>query len=224
MKTVAALLCLVPLSAAILGAGLIGPVYPAPGGNSFSSSGNSGTAGGKTYSYSGFDPTQYDQLYWGPTDILNVYNSGDPTPADMSFVGHTGNVYEFDSTTPWAFLDSFEGTQQLNTRLLLTVTGLGAVDTETDLGATGGNSTYPLFEVTEDFSANFVFESFDDAAWTAITDYQNQNNNFNGAGTTHSSASFGFYSTSAVPEPSTMLLFGTGLAALSFIRRRRSSR
>jgi hypothetical protein len=225
MKTVVTLLCLIPFSAAILGATLIGPVYPAPGGNSTAgSSGTSGTAAGRTNDYSGFDPTQYGQLYWGPTDILNIYNTGDPAPADMQYIGSVAaNVYEFDSTTPWTFYDSFEGPQQLRTRMLLTVSGLGVVDTAGDLLATGGNSTYPLFNVTGNFTANLVFQSFDDGTWTAITDYQNANNNGNGSNVQRS-ATFAFYSTSAAPEPSTMLMFGTGLAGLGFVRRRRSAR
>ncbi|QNM82997.1 hypothetical protein H8M03_01125 [Sphingomonas sabuli] len=53
--------------------GLTGPViagYPAPGGTTFSGSGTgTGFSGGRTNTYSGFDTSQYDELWWGPQGI-----------------------------------------------------------------------------------------------------------------------------------------------------------
>jgi hypothetical protein len=55
------------LGAAPAFAALQGPVYPAPGGNSFSSTGTSeGAAGGINASYSGINLAPLAQLYWGP--------------------------------------------------------------------------------------------------------------------------------------------------------------
>ena len=47
-------------------ASLLGPAYPAPGDNSFNATGfGSGEYGGLNYNYSGFNPSAYDELYWG---------------------------------------------------------------------------------------------------------------------------------------------------------------
>jgi hypothetical protein len=56
----------------LFGNSITGPVYPAPGGNNFGTSGVSGTGSGATLTYSNFDPTQYSQLWWGPTSVQDV--------------------------------------------------------------------------------------------------------------------------------------------------------
>ena len=207
---------------ALLSASLVGPAYPPPGGVTVVASGTgSGDTGGKTFAYSNFNSSQYSTLYWGPISILNVDNVGDPPTANMSFVGLNGAAYEFDSTANWTFNGTFTGTQHLPTRLLLTVSGLGAEDSESNLGATT-NPTFPLFQVTGNFSANFVFQAFANSTWTPVNDYQNQNNN--SGPQNRKSASFSFFSTPATtPEPGTWMLFGTGLAGLVFVRRRTSA-
>src|SRR5215469_12427489 len=61
-------------------AALLGPTYPAPGNNSWSPTYNNtqqsaGSAGGVTFSYSGFDTSAFSQLYWGPWDSTSVSSS-----------------------------------------------------------------------------------------------------------------------------------------------------
>ena len=64
---------------------ITGPSYPAPGNNSFSSSGVSGTGSGATLSYGTFDPTQYSQLWWGPSSVQNVCSGGNCNTGNMTF-------------------------------------------------------------------------------------------------------------------------------------------
>ena len=47
---------------------LTGPSYPAPGGNTFSTSGapSTGDVGGLNGHYGGFDTNAFSELYWGP--------------------------------------------------------------------------------------------------------------------------------------------------------------
>ena len=52
--------------------------YPPPGGVTLSQSGpGSGAANGQTFSYTGFNSTQYHTLYWGLNFVANV-NEGTP--------------------------------------------------------------------------------------------------------------------------------------------------
>jgi len=64
---------------ATLQASLLGPAWPAPGGNSYSQAGQEGDYGGKTYTYTGFDPAQYLDLYWGPWEgaVLGLSMDGE---------------------------------------------------------------------------------------------------------------------------------------------------
>ncbi len=232
MKITVSLLSFLALSCGSLNAGpLTGPAYPPPGGVTFSGSGPGSGSGGKTFSYSGFDNTAYGSLYWGPTSVLNIANQNDTGVADMTYTGLSGADYIFNSTQNWAFQQSNSTVQSLATRFRMTVIGLGAVDTEAHLGATADlsfssfNPSFPLFQVTGGFSANFFFEVADPRSpgtWTGVNTYQNAVNN----STTHNQTSvkFGFFTTPAiapVPEPGTVFLFGGGaLALVAFARRK----
>src|SRR5262245_19319235 len=46
----------------------LGPVYPPPGGVSFTPSGDIGRPGGKDVVFTNFDFSQFSELYWGPSD------------------------------------------------------------------------------------------------------------------------------------------------------------
>lgn len=73
----------------------IGPVFPAPGSGTWTSTGTPtggeiGKAGGITWSYTGVDTTQFDQMVWG---------LGYPTfPSTFSFGLDTANL-AFNPTT-----------------------------------------------------------------------------------------------------------------------------
>ena len=80
---------------------LIGPVYPAPGGNSFSSSGtDAGDAGGVNWSYSGFNTGAFTQLYWGPSSGSAVQAGLDGSLQNLTFVGYTSPTQAEWSASP----------------------------------------------------------------------------------------------------------------------------
>ena len=69
---------------------IIGPVFPPPGGVTFSRNpptGSAGEAGGVTFNFSGFDFTQYDRLWWGPANIRAAMDGS--TSAAVNSPGET---------------------------------------------------------------------------------------------------------------------------------------
>jgi hypothetical protein len=78
---------------------LNGPVYPAPPTNSLSVSGtSSGDAGGKTFSYSGFDDSAFTDLYWGPNDTSLPEAGLDGTLHPMRYSSTSGTTSYWDTT------------------------------------------------------------------------------------------------------------------------------
>jgi len=211
-------------SASLLSADTLTNVgYPPPGGVTLGSSGSAGGSG-KTYSYSNFDidPTLYSAFYWGPTTVLNVYNSTDANqnPAPMAFEGLIDGAYEFDSTATWALDSTQYGNQNLNTRVLLTVTGLGAEDTEANLGASSDPS-YPLFLVTGAFTATYQIQADENGTWTGVTTLYNELNTPEG-NRVETSVGFSFFSDPATaPEPGTWMLLGSGMVIVAVFGRKR---
>ena len=67
---------------------VMGPVYPAPGGNSFSGSGNNDVAGGATWTYGSFDTSAYGQLWWAETNVSNICSPIGCNAGTMSFAGY----------------------------------------------------------------------------------------------------------------------------------------
>src|SRR5947207_2287394 len=54
---------------------LVGPgVFPPPGGVTFTPTGSGPADGVRTATYSGLDTSAYDQLWWGPANILATMN------------------------------------------------------------------------------------------------------------------------------------------------------
>ncbi len=214
-------LSLMALGSTARSATLAGPEYPPPGGVTFAPSGaGSGIGLGKTFSYSNFDATKYGQLYWGPVSILNVNNVGETPATNMAFAGLVGEFYEFDSTAAWSYDSIQTGLVQLPTKFLLSVIGLGTENTEASLGATT-NPSYPLFQVTGNYSATFVFQVFYNSAWTPVRDFQNAHNNL-GNTQVQTSVNFAFFNTDAAPEPGTWAMFGIGVALLGVLGHRGS--
>jgi len=189
---------------------LTGPSYPPPGNVSFVSSGaGSGIGAGKTFSYSNFDPSAYGVLYWGPTSVQIGYSTS--PLGDMTFAGCTGLSCEFDDNTDWI----------RPTRMLLTLSGnIGSEQTESSLGVNTA-PTYPLFLVSGNFSATFVFQA-NNGGWQPIDQISNESlGTFVGNPTNDKSVNFGFFSSSPTPEPGYSALIGLGLLGFGWTRKRR---
>jgi hypothetical protein len=105
-----------------------GPVFPAPGNQSFTASGEAVDPGGVSWDYSGFDMSQFSQLAWGP-DLadgpISLSMEGTATPADeLSYNAGLSNlsagVLVFSGSTTVTSL-SYSGA--VATELILTVHG-----------------------------------------------------------------------------------------------------
>jgi hypothetical protein len=91
-RSVMALVCVFTLISTA-GAGLIGPDYPAPGGNSWAPSGGPAVfAGGINYIYSDFDSSAFTDLYWGAWDTTTTSATMDGTLHNLAFSGVSGNT------------------------------------------------------------------------------------------------------------------------------------
>lgn len=217
------------MATAVAYAGATGPVYPAPGNNSFSSSGDQARAGGKTNNYGSFDFSQFGSLYWGPdnpsTDgngVQNVTNSGGPS-GFMNFFGANGGSYEWDSSSNWNFSSAFYGNLSLPTRFLLTFSGAETTTTKAAAMIASGQPLEAVAQVSGNFSANFIFEAETSlGVWQPVLDFYDSAHCVSNCGVVDG-ATFGFWSTSpaaATPEPSGYAFVMVGLIGLVAVTRR----
>jgi hypothetical protein len=210
------------------------PVYPAPGGTTFSGSGSSGQATGRTNFYSGFNETQYDQIAWSFITIPNPYHSTEPNSGgNMNYSSYnaTTGIMTWDSTSNAVWNTAF-GTQNISTRLVAqfqpfsgSATGpLGSgwlvpttAATEALSSVFGGVGSWPLVDVDatgleDQFQVWYRFET---TSGTPLLSYYDSSNSLGGAINTGINGGF----LVAVPE------LGCGILALlstsSFLLRRR---
>jgi hypothetical protein len=199
-------------------AGLLGPEWPAPGGTTYTASGNPGSGGGLTFSYSGFNPSQYSQLYWGPWEgavIGASLNGAGITGSEiMTFSSFTGNKAVWTGSSTWSYYSGSSHTDTISTRVTLTVNSTSFMDAS----AQGKGSIAVLAPVTGNYSANILFEANFFGNWLPVNDgydrYQTPRDI-----QTQLEFSGGYYYTS-VPVPGVFWLFGSGLIAVIGFRRR----
>jgi uncharacterized repeat protein (TIGR01451 family) len=188
----------------------IGPVFPAPGSGTWTSTGTPtggeiGKAGGITWSYTGVDPTQFDQMVWG---------LGYPTfPATFSFGLNTatftfdaansnlsGGVLDFSGSAQFPNLDG--STPSYPVRLqVTTLTGPSAFEDPASLtGLTVDPSAGGVLPVTGDFSVGLIIEVSTDGGttWTPANDYFNNTPHTSGVSTS-SSVQGDFWYTATAP-------------------------
>jgi uncharacterized repeat protein (TIGR01451 family) len=189
----------------------VGPVFPAPGSGTWTSTGTAtggeiGKAGGITWSYTGVDTTQFDQMVWGlgyPT-FPSTFSFGldtaslafDPTTSNLS-----GGVLNFAGTAEFPNLDGT--TPSYPIRLTVTTeTGPSAFVSPADLtGLTVDPSAGGVLPVTGDFSVNLIIQVSTDGGntWTPANDYFN--NTPHTAGATTSSSVYGDFWYTPVGQP-----------------------
>jgi len=125
------------------------------------------TAGGKTWTFTGFNLKLENALYWGPSPSTVGY----PSPADLAFDGTVdaadgeGMTYDAVNSNLAGGIQRWTGTAPFNggtwsTRLTITVTDTsGAALALTDAASLGITGVGAVLKVTGDFKANMTMEA-----------------------------------------------------------------
>ncbi len=162
-----------------------GPVFPAPGSGTWTSTGTPtggeiGKAGGITWSYAGVDPTQFLQMVWGLgyPEIPSTFSFGLNTATlayDATASNLAGGSLVFDGSAAFPNLNG--STPSYPVRLVVTtLSGPSAfVPTASLSGLTVDPSAGGVLPVTGDFSVNLVIEVSTNggSTWTPANDYFN---------------------------------------------------
>jgi hypothetical protein len=209
---------------------LMGPAYPPPGGGTATTSDDpqaAGLYGGFTWTFTGFDPTAYGDLYWGawenlpsePVTIGVSLNDSSVTGSEvMSFNSYSGNQATWTGQTSMIWKPSSSSSWQsapIDTVFILTVTDSmdNPISLEDAIGHGLGANVGAIAPVSGDFKANLQFlgRGFPLFAPTNYYpvyyafNYHETNPNVS----THHDFSGGFYYTAAIPDPSMVFLLGS---------------
>lgn len=224
MKAVATLLATVALSS---NAALTGPIYPAPGGNSFAPAGAPLGFGTRVNIYSGFTPSSYSQLYWGDSVGFSVGIALDGAidslseQITLSIIGP--NVAQGTGSTQ--YVNASNVLVPVVTRFTLTLTD--ALFNPISL-VSGASIGFPTADVVGDVTAatqsgGFIAQLRAEACQPgfvgcldAAVFYNNQQTAFRPAPVQISfNGAFYYAAPTAVPEPGTLALIALGLAAFA---------
>ena len=212
--------------------------YPAPGGNSASSSGTPATGGGITWNLGSFDHAAYDKLYytvgnyvpWPTFDPTGPTLSMDGSPGQLTFDAGASNlgggIAVWSGTTTVRYNCIYTCTQKsIGTRYTLTVTDTANHPLALVSAASAGLAfAGAMLDVQGDFRANWLFTAQNPNAsyqWQpSMTMFDSLP--FSDPSRIHSSSVGGaFYATAPVPGPSSLSMTAAGLAMLVWLFRRR---
>jgi hypothetical protein len=161
---------------------IVGPVYPPPGGVTFSATGSSGSTGGRTGTYTNFNFS--GTLYWGPSEA-GIRLDGQSSPLneftasqlDLPSSNLAGGVARWVLPNVHVDTVSPSGGILVTTRLTLTVTTTGgssiALTNSLPSGLSG--SIGVVMQVPGSFNDNFLFEVNDPSSgqWVPAVDWYN---------------------------------------------------
>ena len=199
-------------------AALLGPTYPAPGGNNFSfTSGSAGDVGGVTFSYSNFNTSAFSSLYWGS-------NSGDMPTAGLDGTAHSLTTVSMSGPTEtYSGLTSYTNpsgtTSMIPIELVITISGI--TNPWVSFSSANGSDPTNVGYVVNDssgtpFSANLAFLANAGSGFQAINAIE-----VGSSGLANSSFDGAFYSTAPVPLPAAVWLLVSGLGGFIGIFGRR---
>jgi hypothetical protein len=215
--------------AAPAAAQVMGPTYPPPGGVTFSTNGVSTTQSGRVATYSGFDLSQTDDLYFAMTGHgLAMDGAIDESGETLTYSAILSNLTAGQVTyTGQTQVNSFGTDLTVFNRLVLTFTDLSGNPLALVLDGTI-DPFNPVLEVLGGFKVSGNFESsFNGSTWSASqTFYDGVQGKPPVSGQLKSSLGGGFYYTvGGVPEPGTwaMMLLGFGGMGLVIRRQRKPS-
>ena len=211
---------LLVVSATSASAALIGPVYPAPGNNTFSSAGSQISAAGATRSYGGFDTSAFSELYWGASSSSLPTAGLDGVDHVLSFLSASGTTATWTGTTSWFNHNTNQTLPSVALRLVIDIGGLGANPwaTAASLGLSPSIGALVNVSSGSSFTANLKFMADTGSGFQAL-------NTIDATNLTRAGFAGAFYyadplvDPAAVPEPQTIALFGLGLLAIAVRRR-----
>ncbi len=228
---------------AVQAAPILAP-WPSPAGpTSASPTGNTGQAGGLTWTLTGWDLSAVGNAYYGVGDYpggsfsplgpsLNFGSSPSTSPlafdAGMSNLAGGIVVWSGFRTLVWHNGSGFVAGSVFN-RFTLTVTDLASTPlalldpTSVGLPASLGG----VLDIPGDFKANWLYETDDPTVgglnWTPSVALFDSLSTLSSHSIYRSVGGAQYYTPAAVPEPGTLVLLGLGVLGAAAIRRRRGA-
>jgi hypothetical protein len=205
----------------------VGPVFPPPGGVTFTAGGapSAGDPAGRDFTFSGFDTNFFSALYWGPSSVNLPQAALDGTLDAATSFSVSGTTATWSGTTTWTNPNTSVVTTNVPWELRIDISGLG---TTPWVQASTLGLPSPVGYVVDDsagttFTANLKFVANVGSGFVAMNTIQQSPST---PSLTQTSFGGGFYfdRPSAVPEPASLLLTGLGMFVVSAYASRRAQR